>query len=226
MLDVFDGILAARLCGEGSSPTPPTPVLIEKTVTANGVYNAEDDNADGYSSVDVEVPASVLTTKTVTANGIYNASSDNADGYSSVAVNVPAIQPQDLTLTGLVRDSWWWDSGNHYLRRANPDAEGDVANRACLKSGHMIIVPKGYSARVTCDKSNMEISAEFANPDGSKDTAASTLNGGWSSQPKPISVPSASDITYFTPLFRLPDNSTIRPDEMPTEVYVHFVADQ
>lgn len=164
--------------------------------------------------------------KTITANGTYDASDDGVDGYSAVTVSVPAVQPQDLTLTGLVRDSWWWDSGNHYLRRANADAEGDVANRACLKSGHMIIVPKGYSAQVTCDESSMEISAEFTNPDGSKDTAASTLYGGWSSQPKTISVPSASDITYFTPLFRLPDNSTIRPDEIPTEVYVHFVADQ
>lgn len=88
MLDLFDGILAARFCGEGSSPTPPTPVLIEKTVTANGTYDASDDGADGYSSVDVEVPASVLTTKAITANGAYNASSDNADGYSAVTVNV------------------------------------------------------------------------------------------------------------------------------------------
>lgn len=30
--------------------------LIEKTITANGVYNASDDNADGYSQVTVNVP--------------------------------------------------------------------------------------------------------------------------------------------------------------------------
>jgi hypothetical protein len=29
-------------------------VLVEKTITANGVYEASDDNADGYSSVDVQ----------------------------------------------------------------------------------------------------------------------------------------------------------------------------
>lgn len=62
MLDVFDGILAARLCGTGgASPTPPAPVLIEKTVTANGVYNAEDDHADGYSSVTVNTPQLPVT---------------------------------------------------------------------------------------------------------------------------------------------------------------------
>lgn len=64
MLDVFDGILAARLCGAGgASPTPPAPepTLITKTVTANGTYNAEDDNADGYSAVTVEVPQLPVT---------------------------------------------------------------------------------------------------------------------------------------------------------------------
>lgn len=33
----------------------PTPTLITKTITENGTYEAEDDNADGYSSVEVEV---------------------------------------------------------------------------------------------------------------------------------------------------------------------------
>lgn len=62
MLDVFDGILAARLCGAGgASPTPPAPVLIEKTVTANGTYNAGDDNANGYSAVTVAVPQLPVT---------------------------------------------------------------------------------------------------------------------------------------------------------------------
>lgn len=37
-------------------PTP-TPTLIEKTVTANGTYNASSDSADGYSRVVVNVPS-------------------------------------------------------------------------------------------------------------------------------------------------------------------------
>lgn len=58
MIDVFEGLLAARLCGGGASPTPPAPepVLIEKTVTANGTYSAADDDADGYSAVTANVP--------------------------------------------------------------------------------------------------------------------------------------------------------------------------
>ena len=33
-------------------------MLIEKSVTENGEYNASDDNADGYSKVNVDVPSS------------------------------------------------------------------------------------------------------------------------------------------------------------------------
>lgn len=67
--------------------------LTTKSIITNGTYNASSDNADGYSSVTVNVPTggggSTLTTKTITQNGTYNASSDSADGYSSVTVNTP-----------------------------------------------------------------------------------------------------------------------------------------
>lgn len=36
-------------------PPPPAPVLIEKSIDANGVYNASDDDADGFSKVIVNV---------------------------------------------------------------------------------------------------------------------------------------------------------------------------
>lgn len=39
----------------------PDPTLITKSITANGTYNASSDNADGYSSVTVNVPAQTLT---------------------------------------------------------------------------------------------------------------------------------------------------------------------
>lgn len=38
-----------------SIPSGGTPTLITKQITENGVYKAEDDNADGYSEVDVNV---------------------------------------------------------------------------------------------------------------------------------------------------------------------------
>ena len=39
----------------GSIPSGSTPTLITKTITQNGTYNASSDNADGYSSVTVNV---------------------------------------------------------------------------------------------------------------------------------------------------------------------------
>lgn len=62
--------------------------LVTKTITTNGTYDAEDDSADGFSSVTVNVPSANLTTKTITANGTYRASTDNVDGYSEITVNV------------------------------------------------------------------------------------------------------------------------------------------
>lgn len=38
---------------------PAAPVLIPKTITENGTYTAEDDNADGYSEVTVAVPREI-----------------------------------------------------------------------------------------------------------------------------------------------------------------------
>lgn len=39
------------------------PTLKTKNITANGTYNASDDNADGYSQVNVNVPAPTATSK-------------------------------------------------------------------------------------------------------------------------------------------------------------------
>lgn len=96
-------VLTDSSSGSGGS------TLITKTISANGTYNASNDNADGYSSIIVNVPNSfsindvsnttgttavitgettTLTTKTITQNGTYSASNDNATGYSQVVVNV------------------------------------------------------------------------------------------------------------------------------------------
>ena len=74
--------------------------LITKSITANDTYNASDDNADGYSSVTVNVQPSLIT-KSITANGTYDAEDDNADGYSSVSVNIPSGFPYTVD-----RDIW------------------------------------------------------------------------------------------------------------------------
>ena len=60
--------------------------LIEKSISANGTYNASDDSADGYSKVAVNVPASAVDTgtKNINSNGTHDVT-----GYASASVNVP-----------------------------------------------------------------------------------------------------------------------------------------
>ena len=72
--------------------------LISKSITENGTYIAIDDSADGYSSVQVDVPGSsaTLITKSISVDGTYYATADNADGYSCVIVSTshPAPTPE------------------------------------------------------------------------------------------------------------------------------------
>lgn len=83
------------------------PVLGEKNIINNGIYNAEDDGYDGYSQVSVAVtsPPPVLAVKEITSNGTYNASNDNVDGYARVIVNVPASGGDGITLKQLAENT-------------------------------------------------------------------------------------------------------------------------
>lgn len=102
----------------GGVPPHDEPVIIEKEVTANGVYLASDDEADGYSkvTVDVDVPQPVIIEKSVSENGTYNAVDDEADGYLSVTVDV---QP-DLTTKSIT------DNGTYNASSDNADGYSQV----------------------------------------------------------------------------------------------------
>lgn len=70
MTDLYDLAFARNLSG-GNAPAP---VLIEKTVIANGTYSAEEDSADGYSRVNVNIPPtdySLAGTLTPNSSGAY-----------------------------------------------------------------------------------------------------------------------------------------------------------
>ena len=74
--------------------------LVPKLVSQNGIYDPQDDSADGYSLVTVAVQPNVGT-KNIGANGTYNASSDSLDGYSSVTVSVsPNVGTKNITQNG------------------------------------------------------------------------------------------------------------------------------
>ena len=80
------------------------PTLADKTITVNGTYLAEDEGADGFYRVVVNVPQNVipiLTSLTVDANGTY-APPAGIDGYNNVIVNVPPthiIESKNATVT-------------------------------------------------------------------------------------------------------------------------------
>ena len=87
-MDYYDLLLAKKLGGGGGSAT-----LIEKSVNANGVYNAADDEADGYSKVTVNVPNPSTGSISITENGTYDVTEK-----ASAVVNVP---PSGWTTDGL-----------------------------------------------------------------------------------------------------------------------------
>ena len=80
--------------------------LIEKTITENGIYNAVDDEADGYSTVNVEVENSytvedngkvvsnqALVAQTAYPNTITQNDTYDTTNYNSITVNVASSGP-------------------------------------------------------------------------------------------------------------------------------------
>lgn len=104
-------------------------VLTTKTVTANGTYSAQDDSADGYSSVTVNVPAptpslqskSVSYTPSETAQSETVSADSGYDGLSSVSVSVGAVDSDYV--------------GSNITRRSSTDLTA---------SGATVTVPSGY----------------------------------------------------------------------------------
>lgn len=71
-------------------PTGTPPTLVSKNITANGTYNAASDNADGYSSVSVNVPIPegyIIPTGNLTIKS--NGTDIDVAEYATVSVAVP-----------------------------------------------------------------------------------------------------------------------------------------
>lgn len=83
----------------------PSATLTTKSITANGTYNASQDDADGYSSVTVAVPGgATIEPLEVTENGTYNPPS-GVDGYAPVTVNVSGGGDDPFALTNYIESS-------------------------------------------------------------------------------------------------------------------------
>lgn len=84
---------------ESLIPTPPEPpVLVQLTVTENGEYDPEDYNADGFGTVDVEVPGPLLYDATFLENGEYTPP-DGYDGFGTVQVFVSPVSYPTVQVT-------------------------------------------------------------------------------------------------------------------------------
>ena len=89
----FLELLIGPLANEGGGGGTPA-TLIEKSISANGTYNAADDSADGYSKAVVNVQPDLQSKSvSITENGTTNVAPDQGkDGLSGVVVvvNVPS----------------------------------------------------------------------------------------------------------------------------------------
>lgn len=98
--------------------------LTTKSITQNGTYNAEDDNADGYSEVTVNVSGGVTPAGTkvinITENGV---TTEDITQYADVqiSVNVPATAKNVQTAQSTTR--------------RNNTALGSITSLTCLKAG-------------------------------------------------------------------------------------------
>lgn len=115
-MSFYHALLGRALAGGGGSE----PVLISKTITSNGMYNASDDNADGYKDVSVSVPNTYTasdedkvvhngalvaqTSDTVTVNGtvdttLISSLIVNVSGGSGGLLQIAKLETNDTSLS-------------------------------------------------------------------------------------------------------------------------------
>lgn len=90
--------------------------LITKSITANGTYSAEDDDADGYSSVTVNVPSSAASSWTKVAETSYQVSTTSTSGatVATWATGHSEIWTSDKIVYVRVRDTAGKRNGYFY----------------------------------------------------------------------------------------------------------------
>ena len=128
--DLFSALLArARKGGGGGSAT-----LIEKSISANGVYNASEDSADGYSKVTVNVPSGGGTSQPRKDVNFYDYDGTVVNSYTAAEFANLSAMPSNPSHEGLTAQGWNWSLS---------DAKTYVASYGKLNIGQMYITSDG-----------------------------------------------------------------------------------
>lgn len=149
--------------GTGSVVTGDVSVLTTKTITQNGTYDAEDDSADGYSSVTVNVPTGITPTGTknipITENGTVT---EDVTNYASVQIEVDVPTPASVPKNVQTAQT---------TTRRNNTALGSVISLTCSTAGT-------YDVYWSCARTNT--SQTWGSQLYINDTAYGTENTTWS----------------------------------------------
>ncbi len=135
--------------GGGGSAT-----LITKTITENGTYSAEDDDADGYSEVTVNVPSSAASSWTKIAETSYQVSTTQtsaatvatwATGHSELWTSDKIVYVRIRDTAG-PRDGYFYGSDSFYLNiiPKNNSTQSNTTN------GLVKIIYKYADGKYTC----------------------------------------------------------------------------
>lgn len=151
----YDGVNKIKVTNlEGTQVTfVKEPVLIEKNITSDGIFSAEDEGVDGYSVVNVDVTNinNVLGEKTVTKNNTtYHPFDDGLKGYSVVIVKIDDLIEKTITENGTYNAS---DDGVSGYSRVtvsgigkvtgdDPDDSGDEVEASVDEQTGKVVIKK------------------------------------------------------------------------------------
>lgn len=148
------------------------PTLIEKTITENGTYDASDDEADGYSSVTVDVSSGGGGTDVI----FYDYDGTLVASYSAADFANLSAMPDNPTHTGLTAQGWNWSLA---------DAKTYVAAYGKLNIGQMYVTSDGktrFYFTVTKDSLTTELTLSLnANTELDVDWGDGSTHTTWTS---------------------------------------------
>lgn len=98
------------------TPTPIQPTLISKNITQNGLYDAQDDNADGYSQVFVAVSGGSAFSPTFSETRI----ADNTAHANSFTLN------ESYSNYDMVKIVWWESASSSGFLYTTPDILDEI----------------------------------------------------------------------------------------------------